>query len=85
LIDGRGVGAAGIDRPACAVGWVGSVDAAGWLPARSTEPRHSSTTNNRKKRLLALFVALATIGLIIGLAVAFKPDGSNKAGQGVSD
>lgn len=35
---------------------------------------------HRKKRLLALFVGLATIGLIIGLIVAFKPEG----GKGVA-
>lgn len=29
---------------------------------------------HRKKTLLALFIALATIGLIAGLIVAFKPD-----------
>jgi len=38
---------------------------------------------HRKKTLLALFVALATIGLIAGLIVAFKPD-KNKAVTGPS-
>ena len=33
----------------------------------------------RKKRLLALFAALAMIGLIVGLIVAFKPEGKAPA------
>jgi hypothetical protein len=42
----------------------------------SMRPTHNTY---RKKRLLGLFVALATIGLIVGLIVAFKPEGASKA------
>lgn len=48
-------------------------------------PDPFTRTLNRKKRLLALFVGLALIGLIIGLIVAFKPEGSKAPATTVRD
>lgn len=47
-------------------------------PDLTRVPPLSCSVLCRKKALLALFVALATIGLIAGLIVAFKPE-KNKA------